>query len=130
MKGFSTRIRKMLCLLLLLSGAVSAFAQSTVGTDFWVAFMPNLRQEHPGRALYLEMSAARACSGSVTNPRTNWSSEFNIAVGQVTTLEIPFEQAYEEEASDTILDIGLHVVATDSISLFAFNFREYSLDAL
>lgn len=130
MKGFPTRIKKMLCLLLLLSGAVSAFAQSTVGTDFWVAFMPNLRQEHPGRALYLEMSATRACSGSVTNPRTNWSSEFNIAVGQVTTLEIPFEQAYEEEASDTILDIGLHVVATDSISLFAFNFREYSLDAL
>ena len=109
----------------------SSFAQNTVCTDFWVTFMPNLRleEQHPQRALYLKMSAARACSGTVTNPRTNWSSEFNVAVGQMTTLEIPFEQAYDEEASDTILDIGLHVVATDSISLFAFNFREYSLDA-
>lgn len=109
----------------------NVIAQSTFGTDFWLTFMPNLRleQEHPERALYLKMSAERACSGTVTNPRTNWSSEFNVAVNQITTLEIPFEQAYDEEASDTILDIGLHVVATDSISLFAFNFREYSLDA-
>ena len=107
----------------------NCFAQSTVGTDFWVTFMPNLKYEHPGRGLYLKMSGERACSGTVTNPRTNWSSEFNVAVGQLTTLEIPFEQAYDEEASDTILDIALHVVATDSISLFAFNFREHSLDA-
>ena len=107
----------------------NCFSQSTVGTDFWLTFMPNLRQEHPERALYLKMSATRACSGTVTNPRTNWFSEFNVAVNQITTLEIPFEQAYDEEASDTILDIGLHVVATDSISLFAFNFREYSMDA-
>ena len=120
---------KNLVLLLFLLGATRVFAQSTVGNDFWVTFMPNLRQEHPGRALYLKMSAARACSGTVTNPRTNWSSEFNVTVGQMTTVDIPIEQAYDEEASDTILDIGLHVVATDSISLFAFNFREYSLDA-
>lgn len=122
---------KNLVLLLLLFGAVHTFAQSTVGCDFWVTFMPNFRleQQYPGRALYLKMSAARACSGMVTNPRTNWSSEFNVAVNQITTLEIPLEQAVNEEASDTILDIGLHVMATDSISLFAFNFREYSLDA-
>ena len=109
----------------------NGFAQSTVGTDFWVTFMPNFRleQQYPGRALYLKMSAARACSGMVTNPRTNWSSEFNVAVNQITTLEIPLEQAANEEASDTILDIGLHVVTTDSISLFAFNFREVSMDA-
>ena len=109
----------------------NGFAQSTVGSDFWVTFMPNLRLEEwsPQRALYLKMSAERACSGTVTNPRTNWSSEFNVAVNQITTLEIPLEQAVNEEASDTILDIGLHVVATDSISLFAFNFREHSLDA-
>lgn len=109
----------------------NCFAQSTVGTDFWVTFMPNLRleEQHPQRALYLKMTAERACSGTITNPRTNWSSEFNVAVNQITTLEIPLEQATNEEASDTILDIGLHVVATDSISLFAFNFREYSLDA-
>ena len=109
----------------------NCFAQSTVGTDFWVTFMPNLRleEQHPQRALYLKMTAERACSGTITNPRTNWSSEFNVAVNQITTLEIPLEQATNEEASDTILDIGLHVVATDSISLFAFNFREYSMDA-
>ena len=72
--------------LLLLAHLVvpNVFAQSTVGTDFWLAFMPNLRleQEHPERALYLKMSAERACSGTVTNPRTNWSSEFNVAVNR------------------------------------------------
>lgn len=131
MKGFSTRIRKMLCLLLLLSGAVSAFAQSTVGTDFWMAFMPNFRyaEQYPSRSLSIKVSAERACSGTVTNPRTNWSADFNVNAGQVTTVDIPYEQAYDEQASDTILDIGLHVVATDSISLFAFNYRETSMDA-
>lgn len=129
-----TALRIMTCrfvAILFLVGFIVAnsFAQSTVGTDFWVTFMPNLKHEHPGRGLYLKISAERACSGTVTNSRTNWSSEFNVAVGQVTTVDIPFEQAYNEEASDTILDIGLHVVATDSISLFAFNFREYSMDA-
>ena len=66
---------KNLVLLLLLLGATRIFAQSTVGNDFWVTFMPNLRQEHPGRALYLKMSAARACSGIVTNPRC-WSNDY------------------------------------------------------
>jgi len=116
-------------LLFLLLGAVGMTkmnAQSTVGTDFWVTFLPN----HDGSEVNLSLIAAGStpCSGTITNPYTNWSTEFEVSVGATTIINIPLSQAYSHNVSDSIADIGLHVVTTDSISLYASNFKAYTFD--
>lgn len=102
-----------------------AIAQSTVGTDFWVTFLPNSNNES---TLQLIAAGSRACTGTVSNPSTNWSQNFNVSVGNTTIINIPKAQAYDHYSSDQVISKGLHVISTDSISLYASNFREYTFD--
>ena len=115
----------LLVLLLSVTGMKTTNAQSTVGTDFWVTFLPN----HDGAEVDLSLIAAGStpCSGTITNPYTNWSTSFEVFVGATTIIEIPRDEAYSDD-SDCVLNTALHVICTDSISLYASNFRVYSFD--
>lgn len=115
-------------LLALLFGIIlmgKTFAQSTVGKDFWVGFLP-VFVEHD-HSLSLIASGPRACTGIVSNPNTNWSKTFSVSPGVTTNVTLPYNQVYDA-CSDCFSNIGLHVVTTDSISLYAANFQEYSFD--
>ena len=127
MKGFSTRIRKMLCLLLLLSGAVSAFAQSTVGTDFWVAFMPNGTSDN---SISLDLVSASHCNslGTITNEYAGFTASFEVIANEVTTINLPEEIAYFGEQSDVVLHNAFHVTTTNEIALYASNYKISSYD--
>ncbi len=115
----------LLVLLLNVAGVKTTNAQSTVGTDFWVTFLPN----HDGNVnLSLIAAGATPCSGTVTNPYTDWSTEFTVSVGATTIIEIPLSEAYSHYDSDCVINTGLHIVTTDSISLFASNFKAYTFD--
>ncbi len=106
--------------------AMVAHAQSTMGSDFWTSFMPNSSSE--ADELNLIATGARACSGTVTNPNTNWSTNFTVTPGNVTTINIPKTQGYNHYSSESPINIGLHITTTDSISLYASNFRPASFD--
>lgn len=106
--------------------ATVAHAQSTMGSDFWTSFMPNSSSE--AEELNLIATGARACSGTVTNPNTNWSTNFTVTPGNVTTINIPKTQGYNHNSSESPVNIGLHITTTDSISLYASNFRPASFD--
>ena len=123
---------KLITLLLLMVLLTPARAQSTLGKDFWVSFLPhgehinyvNLRNE-----LELVVIGKRPCTGRVTNPNTQWSTTFEVQAGTSTKVSIPIEGNYVnnpagfQEDSDCILNHGLHVVTTDSVSLYASNKR-------
>lgn len=113
-------------MLILMSVPFNSFAQSTMGTDFWVTFLPNA--DDASVNLSLIAAGPRECTGSITNPHTNWSTNFNISVGTTTIIDIPKNQAYSYNGSDCVLNTALHVVSTDVISLYASNFRRYSFD--
>lgn len=117
-------------LLLLLFGASHIFAQSTVGTDFWVAFLPNGDEEHSQWPLEpnLRITSERPCSGTVENPYTGWSESFEVAEGQAAIINIPPEQAYAQDSSDCVLETALHVSASDSVSVFVADYRRGSFD--
>lgn len=121
---------KILFLLLLLFGASHIFAQSTVGTDFWVAFLPNGDDEHSQWPMEpnLRITSERLCSGTVANPYTGWSESFEVAEGQAAIINIPLEQAYAQDSSDCVLETALHVSASDSVSVFVADFRRGSFD--
>ena len=105
-------------------------AQSTVGKDFWVTFLPNYEHvawNNINNTLELIVTGKRPCSGRVTNPNTHWSTTFEVQSGLSTTVSIPMEGNYQngsisfEDDSDCILNQGLHIVTTDSVSLYAYN---------
>jgi len=119
----------LLVLLLSLAGVKTTNAQNTVGTDFWVTFLPNYETDadHP-LTLSLIATASSPCSGTITNPYTDWSTSFEVSVGATTIIDIPSSEAYSDDDSDDVVNIGLHVVSTEPISLFASNFRPYTFD--
>ena len=119
----------LLVLLLSVTGVKTTNAQSTVGNDFWVTFLPNYETDadHP-LTLSLIATASSPCSGTITNPYTDWSTSFEVSVGATTIIDIPSSEAYSDDDSDDVVNIGLHVVSTEPISLFASNFRPYTFD--
>ena len=107
-----------------------AKAQSTLGKDFWVSFLPHgehIAYSTHGNNLELVVIGKRPCSGRVTNPNTQWSTTFEVQPGASTVVSIPIEGNYInnpagfQDDSDCILNHGLHVVTTDSVSLYASN---------
>ncbi len=99
--------------------------QSTIGNDFWVTFLPN----HNGSVnLSLIATGSSPCTGTVTNPYTNWTTEFEVSVGATTIINIPSNEAFSNGASDCVLNTSLHIVTSDFISLYASNFQEFTFD--
>ena len=101
-------------------------AQSTVGKDFWVAFLPNFTEDVDN--LSLLATGSNSCTGTVTNPRTGWDTSFTITPWVATTINIPLSVVYDHDASDAIINKALHITTTDSISLYASNFEAFTYD--
>ena len=124
-----TTIFYTLVALLLMVGGVTMQGQSTTGTDFWVAFMPNYTDAGaPQVKLDIVVTAQQLGLVTVENPRTGWMESFNVAAGDAATISISNEVAYFQDESDCVLDNALHVTCKDSISVFASNDRTYSFD--
>ena len=130
-----------LLLSLLFVGISSAFSQdiSTQGTEFWVSFMGNGYEEHgssgapaftPYLTTQLMISSKQDCSGTVTNPITNWTKHFNVAANNITFVDIPKEQGYVEltEYSQAV-NRGLFVESTAPVSVYCANVARNSFDA-
>jgi hypothetical protein len=124
---------KIQLMLLLLLGASQVFAQNTIGTDFWFTIMPNAEDFSGSGSYYVRapefrVTGERPCSGTVSNPHTGWSETFEVVEGQATIIPIPVEQSYALDSSDCILETGIHVETTDSVSVFVGNYTKASFD--
>ena len=122
----NTLYKTLVLLILSLLGLNTLKAQSTVGKDFWVTFLPNLYPDVDN--LSLIATGRNSCTGVVTNPLTGWSSAFNVTPGTITNINIPPSEVYNQTASDTILNTALHITTSDSISLYASNFEAFTFD--
>ena len=122
--------RKLLCFCILAITIVSfSFAQdaTTQGRDFWFAFMNNNSTDPTQTCLIL--SAEHACTVTVSNPNTGWSTSASIPAGGRIDLDIPLAQGYHSSTSDGgIYNVGCHLTATDVISAYTMNFRHASFD--
>ena len=107
--------------------ADSLGAPASVGKTFWLSYLVN---HFRTPTLTLNVSAEEACEGTVSNPRTGWSTSFTVGAHSVTTVTIPVDQAYPGITSPMagIGDYGLLVETTDSVSLYAANYNVSSFD--
>lgn len=119
---------------------ISAQNTSTQGKDFWVSFMGNgfkTRYIAPGIVdftwlrIQLIVSAKRDCQCTVSNPNTGFEHTFQVDANSTYLFDnIPWDEAYMElDEHGVILTKGLHVTATDTISVYCANIADVSFDA-
>ena len=116
--------KRITLLLALLFMGVSLLAQnSTQGKEFWFSFMKNGYQFNGQEWVETQVmvSAKRACSGTVSNPRTSWSMSFTVEDESVVVLQIPLNQGYNDNNEGTPSNYGLKLTATDTISVYTAN---------
>ena len=106
---------------------------STQGKEFWLTFMHNGFKEHPLGGWITNqvlISAKRDCSGTISNPKTGWSVQFNVNANSITTVDIPIEQGYHDRSNySTVSKKAIHIVSTDTISAYCTNIAYVSFDA-
>ena len=100
---------------------------STEGTDFWFGFMQNRIR---GNEHYIEItvSSRNGASFDVTYGPDNLPiGSYTVAANLSETVRIDYD-FLEASGSETIEDKGIHLTATDSVNVYALNYRTQSSD--
>lgn len=122
---------------LIFSNFLPANAQtvSTQGKEFWVSFMTNgFRTNTNFEPAWVKtqvlISAKRDCSGTISNPNSDWSQTFIVRAGDITKIEIPERIAYHDNNhNESAQDKGLKIVTSDTTSVYCTNIATNSFDA-
>ena len=108
---------------------------STQGKEFWVSFMgngyrTNSTQGDPYIINQVLISGKRDCSGTIMNPNTGWSQPFFVRANSITTIDHLEDQAYVETSyNERVVEKGLCIITTDTVSVFCTNIAPVSFDA-
>lgn len=97
---------------------------TTEGVDFWVTFLYNYDEDPDELKLIV---AGQNCQGVVTNPRTGYRQEFEVVAGDVTNVVVPAEECYTTSLGQPSFT-ALHITTTDTVSLYASNFKANTFD--
>ncbi len=107
-----------------------AEAQTTEGVDFWMSFMRS-DASNPEN-LSLSFSAKRACEVTVTNDYTGYKQTVSVAANSIATIDYlntNDKASCYVDLTNQVLVGALHIVSSDTISVFASNYRTKSVDA-
>ena len=94
------------------------------GTDFWLAF--NANEGPPELTLFI--TAAQATTGAIDIPGLTFASEFDVVAGGLTSVSIP-ASAVMSASSEVVEPKGIHVVASDDVTVYGLNRRQFTTDA-
>ena len=119
-----------------LTSASFAQSTSTQGTEFWVSFMTNGHKYHtaaPNNGNWILtqvlISGQRDCSVTLTNPQTGWTETHQVQANNITTIDIDEDVAYVDGISEQVMNKGLQITSTDTVSVFCTNIAHLSFDA-
>lgn len=93
------------------------------GTDFWLMFNGNIGT--PNASLFI--TGDTATTGTVEIPGLSFSAPFTVTPGTVTTVILPRNVAVT--TVDTVENKGVHVTATDEVTVYGLNQVRYTTDA-
>ncbi|MBO7202542.1 MAG: T9SS type B sorting domain-containing protein [Paludibacteraceae bacterium] len=129
--------KKWTFIIFLLLIQLSVFGQySTQGKDFYLGFMgasdqsPSFTTLKPAE-LSVYIAAQRDVSGTISNEQTGFQMPFSVNAGEISKIILPSQECFSYSLGDTVAvrNTGLHVEATDTISIYLSNHRDYSFDA-
>ena len=115
-------MKKILLIVLLVFCSSCGWAQNHVtwGKDFWLSFLYyyDVFNHTESTITYtIFASGSNPCTFTVSNPNTSWSTTATVTPGNVTSIVVPNIQV-SNSASGAVGNYGLHVTATDTISLY------------
>ncbi|MEO8069353.1 MAG: T9SS type B sorting domain-containing protein [Flavobacteriales bacterium] len=96
----------------------------TMGREFWLGYM---RNAYNAQNLRVTITSNVATSGTVSVPLQGWSAPFTVTAGGITTVTVP--NTAENTVGDVVGNKGVLVSSVDSVTVYATNFQNFSLDA-
>ena len=109
---------------------------TTQGKEFWLSFIGNGFKYHPDVPaqgwvrVQLLVSAKRSCNGTITNPNTGWTQNFAVEANNIFAIDLEEEQVYVESSEyEQVVNKGLIITTTDTVSVYCANIATYSFDA-
>ena len=125
-----------LLFLVMLIPASHAQDLSTQGKEFWLSFISNGFKYHPNIPpsgwvrVQLMVSAKRSCEGTILNPNTGWRHDFTVEANNIFSIDLEEEQVYIENYEyEQVVNKGLMITTTDTVSVYCANIATYSFDA-
>jgi gliding motility-associated-like protein len=116
-------------IVLLMVSSTAVVAQGVIptkGTEFWLGANEN----YPTTPRYFEVyiTSDINTSGTISIPLQGWSQPFTVTANLTTTISIPIN-IVENTTSEIATNKGVHVLANDTISVFAAVIAAYTSDA-
>ena len=109
---------------------------STQGKEFWLSFISNGFKYHPDIPsegwvrVQLLVSAKRSCGGTILNPNTGWRQDFTVEANNIFSIDLEENQVYIENSEyEQVVNKGLLITTTDTVSVYCANIATYSFDA-
>lgn len=93
-----------------------------MGNDFWLGFMKGRIEA----SMSVTITGLRACTGTISN-EWGWSQTFSVPAGGSVTIVIDTSRSYNY-VSNGVTNKGIHVVTSDTVSVYASNFLSSSFD--
>ena len=132
-----TRLKTILLTLItitLFAQGATAQDATTQGKEFWLSFISNGFKNHPQQGTWLRVqllvSAKRNCEGDIVNPNTGWSHHFTVEANNVFSMDLDETLVYvESNEYEQIVNKGLQITTTDTVSVYCANIATYSFDA-
>ncbi|HEV7231414.1 MAG TPA: gliding motility-associated C-terminal domain-containing protein [Bacteroidia bacterium] len=116
------------CCLLLTPFSIMS-AQTSKGTDFWLAFMENINLNMNGPPTFsLLVSAPSNATGTVTAVATGFSFSFSVSAGKPAEILFP-SGIYYPQGSEAVTNMGFNIVSDNPVSISVQHYRAYFSDA-
>ena len=121
--NLASKIISFIAVLLLTCQSALAVQPDSKGTDFWLMFNDN----NNNNTLSLFIAGDIATTGNVTIPGLAFSAPFSVTPGAVTTVVLP--RSTTVTSLGVVGNKGIHVTATDEITVYGLNQQQASTDA-
>ena len=124
--NFLKKILLVFTVFFLTGSAFETNAQSGIdskGTDFWLTFPEN----YSGANAEFYISGEENTSGNVTISGIGFNVNFNVTVGNITTIALPTSAFLSN--STGIENKGIHITANKEITVYGMSVRVYTSDA-
>ena len=116
---------RIITLLLLSAWLLPARAQTTYGTEHWVAFMENLLLPLNGQPSFnLVISSEVGSAGTVTLPASGFSIPFTVSAGTDTVVTLP-PNVYYGIGDEALFNFGIRVNSEEPVRVYAYHDRAF-----
>lgn len=124
--NYMSKILFFLSAVLMFCSFVSFSQYSTLGTNFWVTWLPNF--DTPENC-FIYITSEVGASGTISMPGTGWNQNFSVAPNGAYTFQIPSAQNPVINTFNTPVNRAVRITTNNPVAVYMANQRVASTDA-